>query len=163
MLIAAYVWFPWKMDGARLRAMAPKDETAALATDRDAVLKILAGIGGGVAVVYTVRRHTIDRRTLEATRQRDSDSARLTTEAQATDRYVKAIGLLASDKPEERLGGIYALERLMADSPRDQHTILEVLAAFARRTSPVPNQAQALPTEDLSAAITVLTRRPRSS
>jgi hypothetical protein len=60
-----------------------------------------------------------------------------------TDRYIKAIGLLASEKPDERLGGIYALERLMADSPRDQPTIVEVLAAFVRRTSHAPERTPA--------------------
>jgi hypothetical protein len=171
--VVAYQWSPWWIDGARLRKLSPKDETAALATDRDEVLKIVAGLAGAVAVVYTVRRHGIDRRTLEATQrsvaitqERDAETARLTTEAQVTDRYIKAIGLLASERPEERLGGIYALERLMADSPRDQPTIVEVLAAFVRRTSHAPRTPPATVTErtpdaDVTAAVTVLARRPQ--
>ena len=184
--IVVYVWSPWWIDGHRLRMLALKDETTALATDRDEVLKILAGFAGLVAVFYTVRRHNIDRRTLEATQgsvtltqKRDAETVRLTTEAQVTDRYIKAIGLLASEEPDERLGGIYALERLMVDSPRDQSTIVEVLAASIRRVSPWPLPVQpsgppppALPaaspavdpqrpSTDLVAAITVLARRPR--
>lgn len=183
-----YEWLPWWMDGVRLRHLAWKDQVGALATDRDEVLKIVAGIGGVIALVYTIRRHNIDRRTLEATQRsveatqkRDAESVRLTIEAQVTDRYTKAIGQLASDKPEERLGGIYALERIMADSPRDQPTIIEVLAAYVRRTSPHPAprtantatqhasttdpgvepHAVTRPSEVVAAAVTVLARRPK--
>ena len=183
--VIVYVWSPWWIDGHRLRMLALNYETTALATDRDEVLKIMAGFAGLVAVFYTVRRHNIDRRTLEATQgsviltqKRDTETVRLTTEAQVTDRYIKAIGLLASKEPDERLGGIYALERLMVDSPRDQSTIVEVLAASIRRASPWPLTVQpsgtpppALsaapatdtqrPSTDLVAAITVLARRPR--
>ncbi|WP_067071685.1 pentapeptide repeat-containing protein [Carbonactinospora thermoautotrophica] len=35
------------------------------------------------------------------------------------------------------MGGIYALERIMHDSPRDHATIVEVLAAFVREHAPV--------------------------
>jgi hypothetical protein len=54
----------------------------------------------------------------------------LTAQAQYTDRYTKAIeqlGQLCVDRLQSRLGGIYALERLAHDSPRDQPTIIEVL------------------------------------
>jgi Pentapeptide repeats (8 copies) len=112
--VVAYEWSPWWIDGARPRKLSAKDETIALATDRDEVLKIVAGFAGAVAVLYTIRRHNIDRRTLETTQrsvvitqQRDAETVRLTTEAQMTDRYIKAIGLLASERPDERLGGIY--------------------------------------------------------
>jgi hypothetical protein len=39
-----------------------------------------------------------------------------------------------------RLGGIYALERIARDSPRDQSTIEEVLTAFVREHSPRPRR-----------------------
>jgi hypothetical protein len=177
--VVVYVWSPWWIDGARLRMLSVNDESTALVSDRDEVLKILAGCGGVIAVLYTIRRHKIDRRTLEATQKRDAETVRLTTEAQITDRYIKAIGLLAGEKPDERLGGIYALERLMADSSRDQPTIVEVLAAFVRQRTLVPAQtdleaptslipvvvppagAAPQPAADVTAAVTVLARRPR--
>jgi hypothetical protein len=53
-------------------------------------------------------------------------------EGQITDRYAKAIEQLASAATEARLGGIYALQRLAADSPRDCLTVRNVLAAFVR-------------------------------
>ncbi|GAA2399913.1 hypothetical protein GCM10010191_03860 [Actinomadura vinacea] len=60
------------------------------------------------------------------------DELRTTREKQVTDRYAKAVEQLGSDKPEVRMGGIYALERLMADSSRERRTIIEVLAAYVR-------------------------------
>ncbi len=39
---------------------------------------------------------------------------------------------------EVRLGGIYALERIARDSPKDHWTIMEVLTAYVRENSP-PN------------------------
>ncbi|MET8145649.1 pentapeptide repeat-containing protein [Sphaerisporangium sp. NPDC005288] len=53
-------------------------------------------------------------------------------ESQLTDRYTKAVEQLGSPKPDVRLGGIYALQRLAADSPRDTITIGNVLAAYVR-------------------------------
>jgi hypothetical protein len=51
----------------------------------------------------------------------------LARQGQVTDRYTKAIEQLGSDKLEVRIGGIYALERIAHDSPRDHPTIMEVL------------------------------------
>lgn len=56
----------------------------------------------------------------------------LTRRGQLTDRYTKAIGLLASEKVTERIGGVFALEHLMAESAQDHPTAVEVLAAFVR-------------------------------
>ena len=53
-----------------------------------------------------------------------------------TDRYTKAIDQLGPDKGlDVRIGGIYALERIARDSPRDHPTIMEVLGAFIREHS----------------------------
>ena len=53
---------------------------------------------------------------------------RLSQEDQFTDRYSK-VEQPGDDKLEVRLGGSYALERLMADSPRDQLAWSAVLGA----------------------------------
>lgn len=68
-----------------------------------------------------------------------------------------------------RSGGTSALERLARDSPRDQPTIVEVLTAFIRTTTPsrvVPtagNPVQECPitriTPDVQAALAVVARR----
>jgi hypothetical protein len=49
-----------------------------------------------------------------------------------TARYTKAIEQLGSDRLDVRVGGIYALECIAHDSPRDHLAVLEVLAAFIR-------------------------------
>lgn len=59
-------------------------------------------------------------------------------EAQITNRFTQAIGQLGTElkdgKPnlEVRLGGIYALERIARDSPRDRRAIMQVLTAYVR-------------------------------
>jgi uncharacterized protein YjbI with pentapeptide repeats len=92
----------------------------------------------------------------------------LTEQGQVTDRYTKAIDQLGSDRLDVRVGGIYALERITLDSPRDLGTVMEVLATFIREHSHeqrlVAESADArLPEHitwpDVQAALGVLGRR----
>ena len=64
-------------------------------------------------------------------------NVRATEEKQVTERFSKAIELLGSEKLEIRLGGIYALERIAKDSPKDHWTIMEVLTSFIKEKSPL--------------------------
>ena len=59
--------------------------------------------------------------------QTDADRQRRLIESFST-----AIEQLASDHVEVRLGGIYALERISQESPRDYGTVMETLTAFVR-------------------------------
>ena len=100
-------------------------------------------------------------------------NVRIIEQGHVTDRYTKAIeqlGKLEDGKPniEVRLGGIYALERLAFDSPRDHWTIMEVLSAYVRRNAPLVREnqtdfaARALQDSlrtDIQAIVTVLSRR----
>jgi len=135
---------------------------AALQTARDAARGRLVALGAGLfaagALVYTGRNFTLSRRTFE-----------LTEQGQVTDRYTKAIEQLGSDKLDVRIGGIYALERIARDSPRDHPTIMAVLSAFLREHSREewpPAEPGAEPPErttrpDVQAAATVIGRRNR--
>jgi hypothetical protein len=58
-------------------------------------------------------------------------------EGQYTDRFTKAIDQLGSEKPQVRLGGVYALKRIAKDSKKDYWTIIEILSAFIRENSQV--------------------------
>jgi uncharacterized protein YjbI with pentapeptide repeats len=152
-----YGWLPWWIDGTRLRTLSPKDQAGILGSDRGDVLKMVAGAGALVALVYTARKHALDRKVHA-----------LTEQGQVTDRYTKAITQLASDKESERIGGIYALERIMADSARDHPTVVEVLGAFVRQRAALPatepNSTESgapHPMADVQAAMTVLARRPQ--
>ncbi len=77
-----------------------------------------------------------------------SEDRRLAQERLVTDRYIKAVELLgvggkSSEAPKEtavRSGGIFSLERIAKDSPRDHWTIVEVLTTYVRKESPLVKQ-----------------------
>lgn len=62
-----------------------------------------------------------------------SKELRISEHGQITSRFNAAVGNLGSQSLDIRLGGIYALERIMQDSARDHPTVVSVLAAFAKR------------------------------
>jgi hypothetical protein len=110
--------------------------------------KTLAQIIGGVFVLAGLYSSV---KTFDLQRQ----SARLQEEGQITDRFSKAIDQLGAvsgsgtdrdGKPninlEVRLGGIYALERIASDSPRDYWTIMEVLMTYVRENAPASRSAR---------------------
>ncbi|MFG3227317.1 pentapeptide repeat-containing protein [Kitasatospora sp. NPDC048194] len=85
-------------------------------------------------------------------------------DGQVTDRYTAAIEHLASDNQVQQLGGIFALERIMRDSPPDQPAVAEVLASFIRKHSPAssnPPLRVKIPVKDpVHAALRILVQRP---
>jgi hypothetical protein len=129
---------------------------AALQQARDAARGRLVAFGAGLfaagALIYTARNFS------------------LTRQGQVTDRYTKAIDQLGSDKGiDVRIGGIYALERIAHDSPRDHPTIMDVLATFIRDHSSEewppgdsahgPRMLERATRPDVQAALTVIGRR----
>jgi hypothetical protein len=147
------------LDGDSLRGLTPEQRASEIDSVRGYLIQYGAGVLAFGALIYTARNF------------------RLSREGHVTDRYTKAIEQLGSGSLDVRLGGIYALERIMVDSPRDHPAIVEVLAAFIRERSPVTTstddrrptvassdgQRQAPntpPTTDVRAALTVLGRRP---
>ncbi|MGY1453782.1 pentapeptide repeat-containing protein [Streptomyces sp. SS8] len=93
--------------------------------------------------------------------QVDNEHA-LTREGQVTDRYNAAVGNIGEDALEVRLGGIYALQRIMEDSPRDQPSIVNVLSTYIRNHAKKPKQGTDGPIElpsDIQAALTALGSR----
>lgn len=76
---------------------------------------------------------------------------------QITTRFNAAVGNLASKSVDVRLGGIYALERIMKDSAADQPAIVSVLSAYVRQHAPLPRKIA--PSADVPAAMNVLGRR----
>ena len=95
-----------------------------------------------------------------------SDNLRVSQDGQITDRFTRAVDQLGSDDLTVRLGGIYALERIALDSPRDYGPVMEVLTAFARQESPLPANAAATPVvsaavvpEEVRAVFKVIGRR----
>lgn len=184
---ALLIWGPWWIEGHHLR-----DDKGQLVSSagiiitgfRTMLVALAAGGFTAAGLWYTREKHRLERdqfqhaqqqfeTTISEAQSRDEKQAELTREGQVTGRYVEAIKLLASDNLHERLGGIYALERVMIDSGKDHETIVEVLAAFIR-TGPVrgaddPSEPTVdssrgeTPSEDQLAACAVLGRRPSRS
>ncbi|MDI6104846.1 pentapeptide repeat-containing protein [Actinoplanes sp. NEAU-A12] len=145
LLLGPVAW--WATPAKHLQG---KDKADARNATRQTLLAAVGGVGLLTGAAFTARTFYLTRR------------------AQFTDRYTKAIAQLASEKLTERLGGIYALEHLMAESERDHPTVVEVLAAFIREhTRDMPAEPAddkwatwARPAADVQAALTVLGRRP---
>ena len=85
----------------------------------------LPGLAAAIALIFTWL-------SINATTNATNRQLQITQQGQVTDRYNAAITNLGSPSGDVRLGGIYALQRIMQDSPRDQPTIVAVLCAFIR-------------------------------
>ena len=153
----------------------PKDR-AALLKDRIALRNTIAGtmIQGAGSIFFVVtayfswqnlkstqRNVAVAEENLKTTQR----NGLVAEEKQVTERFTQAINQLGSDKIEIRFGGIYALERIAKDSPKDHWTIMEVLTSFIQEKSPRPEVEQGEPSpspkilKDIQAALTVLGRR----
>ncbi|MFJ6558161.1 pentapeptide repeat-containing protein [Streptomyces luteogriseus] len=86
----------------------------------------------------------------------------VTQEGQITDRYTAAVENLGDDAMDVRLGGIYALQRIMEDSPRDHPTIANVLATYVRTHAAKPRKKGVAAPADVHAALAVLAFRDSS-
>lgn len=163
------LWHTDWLEFGGLRGLSPDQRVTAIDATRGRLIQVGAGILAAGALVFTALNFWLSR------------------EGHVTDRYTKAIEQLGSERLDVRLGAIYALERIMIDSPRDHATIVEVLAAFVREhTTRLVSDAEersrtlrqlrsfvddedisqaeaipAVPRTDVQAAITVLGRRPR--
>ena len=79
-----------------------------------------------------------------------------------TERFTRSIEQLGNKEETIRIGGIYALERIANDSPRDGWTIMEVLSSFVRGKQNIKGKdTSELPMiqTDAQAALTVINRR----
>jgi hypothetical protein len=120
-----------------------KDRAAAVNATRQTFLAAAAGLVAIAGLVTGARTYLLSR------------------DGQLTDRFANAVSLLASDKHTERIGGIYALERLIQESARDHDMIVEVLAAHIRQCARnLPTAAMDDDRLVVQAALTVLGRRP---
>lgn len=117
-------------------------------------IEVLGGVFFLATAAFTLREIQIGQDQLEVAR-----------EGQITERFTRAVDQLGSDKLDVRVGGIYALERIARDSPRDRGPTMEILAAFVRQRSPISDRIVnvrevrgARPPSDIQAAATVIGR-----
>ncbi|WP_405586319.1 pentapeptide repeat-containing protein [Streptomyces sp. NBC_01092] len=97
------------------------------------------------------------------------EELRIAEQGQITDRYTAAVTNLGADSIDQRIGGAFALQRIMKDSPRDRPSIVRILCAFVRVHAPArrPHNASSgkiavippYPAADVSAALEVLRSR----
>ncbi|MBT2393369.1 pentapeptide repeat-containing protein [Streptomyces sp. ISL-1] len=94
-----------------------------------------------------------------------SKELQIAEQGQITNRFTAAITNLGSASLDVRLGGIYALQRIMQDSSRDQRAVVSVLSAFVRQHAPVPASGpkpaeEHKPSTDITVVMAVLGDRP---
>ena len=135
-------------------------------SNRENVLKVVQTVAGlgFIATAYLAWRNS-----------------QLAEDKNVTDRFSKAVEMLADEKLEMRLGGIYSLERIARDSKEDHPVVMEVLTAFVRdragKTEDVQHgsfvssfiaqqqsqgadeKAATKPSQDIQSALTVIGRR----
>ncbi|MFD7395778.1 pentapeptide repeat-containing protein [Streptomyces virginiae] len=115
----------------------------------------LPGLAALVALVFTWRSEGQNRAELAVSEQ-----------GQITTRFNESVTNLGSSSRDVRFGGIYALERIMQDSARDQPRVVSVLSAYIRtHAGVVPSDGFAKPdpdpepATDLTATADVLANR----
>lgn len=92
----------------------------------------------------------------------------LTRREQVATTYSDTVDSLGDDSIDVRISSIYALQRIMRDSPSEQPAIVKILGAYVRQHAKMPAQKTAdrlrkdpktRPTEDVAAALEVLGSR----
>ncbi|ESA37883.1 pentapeptide repeat protein [Leptolyngbya sp. Heron Island J] len=124
----------------------PKDRSQAGIT----LIQTIATIVGGIAIFWNI---VLSRRQLAASQEHN-----------ITERFSIAVEQLGHEQTAVRIGGIYALERIAQDSPRDYWSIMEVLAAFVRDQRSLEADEKIAQTpitydKDIESAIMVIGRR----
>jgi uncharacterized protein YjbI with pentapeptide repeats len=156
-LFIVLIWHPEPLTGSLSTLSRNQQETVVGAT-RGLLLQFATGVLAAGALIFTSRNYVLSR------------------EGHVTERYTQAIEQLGSERRDVRTGAIFALERIMLDSPRDHPTIVEVLTAYVREHSPAARDLQATASAsspdgattsvearlatDVQAVLTVLGRRP---
>ena len=107
---------------------------------RAPVVAFLVAVGAAGTLLFTARTYVLNR------------------EGHVTDRYTKAVGQLGDAASPVRIGGVYALERIGNDSPKDRATIIYVLGAFIRERSKEIRARSDDPQEDVKAGLRVVGR-----
>ncbi|WP_460695683.1 pentapeptide repeat-containing protein [Nocardia thraciensis] len=120
------------------------------------LIPLITALTAVAAVVYSGKA-------LQATESSGQRQHSLAERGQVADRFNKAVEHLGvANSLDVRLGGIYSLEQVARDSPPEQPTVIDVLAAFVRSHARIPDDGQCGPANapiDIQAAVTVIGRR----
>ena len=125
-------------------------------------IEVTAAVLAGLATVFSGVAAAV---ALQVQARQGASEVDVTRQGQLTDRFNVAVGNLGDDADEVRLGGIFALRRIMEDSPRDQPAVVDVLSAYVRTHAPTAGEGKAKrdaggrPAPDVRAAFEALVHR----
>ncbi|MFI8964108.1 pentapeptide repeat-containing protein [Streptomyces sp. NPDC053493] len=97
------------------------------------------------------------------------DALRVSERDQVASSYNDTVANLGDESINVRISSIYALQRIMKESPREQPAVVEVLCAYVRDKGRTPakskveaahKNAETRPPDDVQAALNVLGSRP---
>lgn len=108
------VWKLPELSVGRLRAISELQKEQLLLESRKTNAQILGGCALLLGLLFTWR------------------NVRIAEEGHITERFTRAVDQLGSEKIEQRVGAIYALERLASDSRKDHPAIIETICSFLR-------------------------------
>jgi hypothetical protein len=159
LLIAGFallaVWILPKLSVKRLGTLNEKERFDCENESRKTIAQVIGGVLLLAGLYFTAETLWINQETLRATQER-----------QITELYARAVEQMGHNSLQIRLGGIYALERVAAESPRYQGIVIEVLSAFVRdragwdgNNKPLdPNWLKRRVAVDITAAVATLVR-----
>lgn len=105
----------------------------------DILFKVIAGSGALFLWWKTIKNN---REFERANRKREiqtdkalKETERNNKESLITDRFIKAVEQLGSEKLEVRLGSIYTLDRIGKESEKDRQRVVNILCAYVRERS----------------------------
>jgi len=139
--LAVVLWLAGRVPQWREQVASIRDVKDRVSLENEITKNVVQLLGGSILLLglYFTWRNT-----------------RLAQEGQLTDRFNQAIEHLGDDKSEVRLGGIYALARIAADSPRDHWSVMQVFCTYVRTRA--TDQAGPLSVE-VATILTLLGRR----
>ncbi|MBX3024601.1 pentapeptide repeat-containing protein [bacterium] len=155
LLIGLVLWQVPQWQTAEWRGVLSPREQLELENQVRQTLAILLGAGAfltGLALLWW---------RVGASERAASDAVRLAEDSQRRERFTRAVGQLADDRLEVRLGAIYALEQVANESAQQHQPAMEVLCAYLRERAaweperPAPSRLAT----DVQAVLTVLGRR----
>lgn len=141
----------------------PEQRASAMNSARTTLVQGVVGLAALAGIFVAWQQLQTDRAQL-------TEQLTLTRQGQVAERFTRAVDQLGSQKLEQRLGGIYGLERVAEESTSTRLQVFEVLTAYVRqhaRQDPPGdlNPRHRYPPElvlrapDVQAVLTVLGRR----
>ena len=139
-LVILFLFLLWKVPEWQIASLRKSTEPEKIIALKNELRKTLAQIMGGLLILVSLfgtwKTIEISKETADDNLRVSHENLRVSQEGQITERFTRAVEHLGNAKLEIRLGGIYALERISKDSPKDYWQVMEILTAYVRENSP---------------------------